>query len=271
MEAERCAGGSRLAIPRVMKRAYSAARIGLLAVSVLTVTLAATACAAPMETEGEQSGAMATNAATTVSPASRCARALKPAPELPAAQCADFTRDEEATLKALSGFWKKAPKAVCIWSEEWLEELGVRTPLGNHYDRDEDIVFLDRDRNAATPRVISDWALAHEQGHALQLANLPPAIARGAVTQAYEQQATCLAGVFFGAQALAGDASALWDYQFPDSDGHGTTAQNRAALQRGFDRAKAAAETACGEDRAAATRWAFDVACPLSAFGGTSP
>ena len=194
--------------------------------------------------------------------------------------CLPLTPDELWAHDNLVSFWGGPPPKMCAFSATYLEQGGV---IPNGCAAPETAGFCanaapwiawNRDQ-MAQPR-LGTFALPHEWGHYLQLRYRSPA-ARW--TPPYELQATCLAGVFVGAQRIAGLAtvsSLVYSCALLTGDGsvgqssavHGTCAQQNAAFKRGYDASLASPENACQKKSASAgtADWALNTACNASSF-----
>lgn len=184
----------------------------------------------------------------------------------------------------LGAYWGFAPKSVCVVDEDYLEEFGLPVFNGgsmawSYYKPSVDVVQVYRPVDLSVAETVG-FTMPHEWGHVFQ-----QRVYRGNVPggpSARELQADCLAGVFVGAQSLAGLAvegagTAICKVEFtaPFPEGsqraasyyaaHGTCAQRLAAYTRGLHFAREEKDRACSSNVSRRAAWATMNACPPGA------
>jgi hypothetical protein len=229
---------------------------------------------------------------TTQTDVDQCEEALTPTADgRIRTVCDGMTTAENTAMQALANFWAvprwwNLPLKVCPFDAAYFARSGA--PPGSSSPTDllkggayfqaglvngGPLIAWNRD-SWGEPHV-SSFSIPHEFGHYLQYMNGLPG-----GDQAEELQATCLGGVFAGANRVAGFvalSSTLYGCSillgdrsmgfkgFGSDALHGTCDQQRAAFAQGYEAAIGNAAKACSGTKSTVT-WALNEACNRVAF-----
>jgi hypothetical protein len=223
----------------------------------------------------------ALSASASSEDADRCRKAVVPfvAPVLPT-RCLQLSSDEITTSNALASFWYLNRVGLCAYNTAYITNPGhpFETTAGKDpetrafYNQDANVVAWNRDK--VSQPSFSGFVMPHEFGHVVQ-AFYPQAGQQYARNVPSELQADCLAGVFAGANRIAGvlalsseiymcDVMEGTDKLMPNMKGysetHGTCTQRAAAFTKGYKAALANAKTACTPSTETSV-WALTKVC----------